>query len=737
MLIKTTMSNTNITDQLNYEKYIEEPWTIIDSYFKGKERQQLVRHQVESYNDFISCQIPKTINMFNDVIVHSEQDYVPELDKYKLELSISFKNFGIHRPQIHENNGATKLMFPNEARLRNFTYSAIMTVDIDIKYNIRSGENLENQHVLHKSLPKIHIGKLPIMLKSAICVLEQYKHIPAQTSGECEMDVGGYFIINGSEKTCLAQERAAENRVQCFNITKNNSKWSWYAEIKSVPDTKCISPKQIIMSIATKNNGFGNGMFIQIPRIKNPIPLFVVFRALGIISDKEICRHIVLDVDEKKNADMLFALRGSIVEAQKYITQEDAIQLIVNNAMFTPLNMDKATGERKKYEFTINVLENDLFPHCKTAEQKIYFLGYMANKLLACKFGWEAPDNRDSYENKRLDLTGILMNNLFRNYFNKLVKDMQKQIVREINYGSWRSKDDYFSIVNLTNIYKIIKSTTIENGLKRALATGDFAILHSNSQKAGVAQVVNRLTYLSAVCHMRRVNTPIDKSGKLIEPRKLAPSSWGYLCPAETPEGAAVGVVKNLSYMTHVTIPCDSSALYEYITPDIYNFSEISPSDLYNGVKVFVNGTWLGIAKNPVELYKSLKEKKYKCIIDIYTSIIFDTRRKEIRVCDDAGRLTRPVLRVKDSKLIITKSCINRIKKGEISWDDLMTNCHLPDSVIEYIDPSEQNVSMVAMKPEKLLGKKTADNNYIFKYTHCKIHPSTIFGILASCIPFP
>jgi len=134
MLTKTKMSNDNHADQLNYEKYIEEPWTIINSYFEGKERQQLVRHQVESYNDFISCQIPKTINMFNDVIVHSEQDYVPDLDKYKLEMCISFKNFSVHRPQIHENNGATKLMFPNEARLRNFTYSAIMTVDIDIKY---------------------------------------------------------------------------------------------------------------------------------------------------------------------------------------------------------------------------------------------------------------------------------------------------------------------------------------------------------------------------------------------------------------------------------------------------------------------------------------------------------------------------------------------------------------------------------------------------------------------------
>ena len=623
------------------------------------------------------------------------------------------KNFSIHRPQIHENNGATKLMFPNEARLRNFTYSANMTLDIDIKYIVRSGEQLETQQILHKSLQKIHIGKLPIMLKSAICVLEQYKHIPAHTSGECAMDVGGYFIINGSEKTCLAQERAAENRVQCFNITKNNSKWSWYAEIKSVPDTKCISPKQILMYIATKNNGFGNGIFIQVPRIKNPIPLFVLFRALGIISDKEICRHIVLDVDEEKNEKLLFALRGSVVEAQKYIDQESAIKLIVNSAMFTPLNMDKATGERKKYEFTINVLENDLFPHCKTPMQKRYFLGYMANKLLSCKFGWERTDNRDSYENKRLDLTGILMNNLFRNYFNKLVKDMQKQIVREINYGSWRSKDDYQNIVNQTNIYKIIKSTTIENGLKRALATGDFAILHSNSQKAGVAQVVNRLTYLSAVCHMRRVNTPIDKSGKLIEPRKLAPSSWGYLCPAETPEGAAVGVVKNLSYMTHITIPTDSSSLYEYIEPDIYSFEDIAPNQLYDGVKVFVNGTWLGIAKEPLALYESLKSKKYKCIIDIYTSIIFDTKRKEIRVCDDAGRLTRPVLRVKESKLLVMREHIKMLKTGEICWDDLLTDSRISDSVIEYIDPSEQNFSMIAMKPEKLTEKKN-DNNKLY-----------------------
>ena len=121
------------------------------------------------------------------------------------------------------------------------------------------------------------------------------------------------------------------------------------------------------------------------------------------------------------------------------------------------------------------------------------------------------------------------------------------------------------NIINMTNIYKIIKSTTIENGLKRALATGDFGIKQTNSNKVGVAQVLNRLTYISSLSHLRRVNTPIDKSGKLIPPRKLHNSTWGYLCPAETPEGQSVGVVKNLSYMTHLTIPSESSSLYEYV----------------------------------------------------------------------------------------------------------------------------------------------------------------------------
>jgi len=721
---------------LKNDQYIEIPWTIIETYFKGQHLDRLIRHQLESYNNFVSCQIQKTIDMFNPVRIASEQDYDGKSGKYSLEIYVTFENFHIYRPQIHENNGATKLMFPQEARLRNFTYASAMTIDMNLKFMVRNGPNLENIQTFYKNLPKIHIGKLPIMLKSNICVLNQYKHVDNSHTGECKFDAGGYFIINGSEKTVLGQERAAENRVYCFNVSKNNTKYTWMAEVKSVPDFKCISPKQINMMISSKNNGFGCPLYLQLPRVKQPLPIFIVFRALGVLSDKDICEHILLDIDDEKNKELLKALQASIIESNTCMTKEDAIKYITSYVMFTPINMDKETGIRKKAEFTADILSNDLFPHCTTLEQKIYFLGYTANMLLKTSFDLIKQDDRDSYLNKRVDLTGALLNNLFRNYFNKLVKDMEKQVVKEINTGSWRSTDDYLNIINMTNIYKIIKSTTIENGIKRALSTGDFGIKHvNNSNKVGVAQVLNRLTYVSSLSHARRISTPVDKSGKLIPPRKLHNTSWGYLCCAETPEGQSVGVVKNLSYMTHVTIHSNSGPLYDYVLPNIIPVQNLTAREMYEKTKVFINGAWVGISENPVELYQMLKEKKYMGIINVYTSIVFDYKFNEIRVCNDAGRLTRPLLRVRDNNILIKKHIIEDIKSGKVGWNDLITNCSIGESIIEYIDPEEQSWSMIAMKPADLI--ESGSEKEMFKHTHCEIHPSTIFGVLASCIPFP
>ena len=729
----TELNEKNIYNKINNS---EEPWVLIESYFRNQHLKQLIRHQLESYNYFVNTQIENTIEMFNPVRICSDHDYIRELNLHRLEIHISFENFNIHRPQVYENNGATKIMFPQEARLRNFTYAGSMTIDLNIKYTVRNGENYKNTLNYQKILKNIHIGKLPIMLRSDICVLNQYKHLNANQTGECKMDPGGYFIINGSEKTCLGQERAAENQIYCFNISKNNTKWTWSAEMKRIPDWKCISPKQINVMVSSKNNGFGNAIYLQIPRLKNPIPLFVVFRAFNIISDKDICEKIILDIDDKKYKRLLYGLQGSIVDANNCLTYDAAIRYITSNVIYTPLNVDKETGYKRKNDFAFEVINNDIFPHCKSTEQKIYMLGYMVNKLLQTSFGWIEQSDRDSYLNKRIDLTGSLINNLLRNYLNKVVKDMQKQVIREINSGSWKSNEDYENIINSTNIYKIIKSTTIENGIKRALATGDFGIKQINSNKVGVAQVLNRLTYISSISHLRRVNTPIDKSGKLVPPRRLHNSSWGFLCPAETPEGGSVGIVKNLSYMTHITIPSNSTGLYDYILPLIININSFAdnPKELYDKVKVFINGAWVGITNEPLELYNNLKEKKYKGIINIYTSIIFDYKLQEIKVRNDAGRLIRPLLKVKNNNLIYTKDIINKVHSNEFQWNDLLYSGKINESVIEYIDSYEQNNSMIAMEPELL---KSLDTKYIYHYTHCEIHPSTIFGILASCIPFP
>jgi DNA-directed RNA polymerase beta subunit len=717
----------------------ETPWIFIESYFKQKHLKQLVKHQLESYNYFVNNQIQNTIEMFNPLLISSDHDYIKEFNMHRLEIEINFENLCIYRPQIYENNGSTKIMFPQEARLRNFSYSSAMTIDLDIKYSVRNGENFKNVLNFQKKIKNIHIGKIPIMLKSDLCVLNQYKHLDHNETGECYMDPGGYFIINGSEKTCIGQERAAENQIYCYNIEKNNNKWSWMAEMKCIPDWKCISPKQINIFMASKNNGFGFPLYLQIPRIKIPIPLFVIFRALGIISDKEICELIVLNIDNAAMKKMLEALRGSIIDANKYMTQECAIKYIVNNVIYTPMNMDKETGSKKKYNFAMDVLNNDIFPHCKTEKQKIYMLGYMTNILIQTSFGWLEEGDRDSYINKRIDLTGSLLNNLLRNYFNKLVKDMKKQIIREINTGSWKSTDDYENIITKTNIYKIIKSTTIENGIKRALATGDFGIKQVNSNKVGVAQVLNRLTYISSLSHLRRINTPIDKSGKLVPPRRLHNSTWGFLCPAETPEGQSIGIVKNLAYLAHITINSNSSGLYEYILPIIESIDNYSGTykELYDYVKVFINGTWVGITKEPKQVVANLKEKKYKGIINIYISIIFNSKLKEIRVCNDAGRICRPLLKIKNNKPIYDSAIVKRVQCGELSWDDLLISIKLEDSVIEYVDSYEQNNALIAMRISDLTSETTNNSNAIHHYSHCEIHPSTIFGILASCIPFP
>jgi DNA-directed RNA polymerase II subunit RPB2 len=291
-------------------------------------------------------------------------------------------------------------MMPQEARLRNFTYASNTTIDLNIQYQIRDMNN--EVRTIDRVIPKIKLCNFPVMLKSSICILNQYSNVSENLTGECPMDCGGYFIIKGSEKTVLGQERAAENRIYVFN-GKNTPKWSWVAEFKSVPDNKCISPKQVEMMVSSKANVYGHGIYVIIPRLKQKrqIELFTLFRALGVLSDKQICEYILLNTEEKKHAEMLKFLEASIDDASPYIKNKDTIQenalehiismVSYNHHTNTTIAATTAdteafakTNARKKREYTLEIFKNDFFPHCKSLPQKLYLLGLMVLTKLIC-----------------------------------------------------------------------------------------------------------------------------------------------------------------------------------------------------------------------------------------------------------------------------------------------------------------------------------------------------------------
>ena len=735
----------------------------LELYFGQADGKQIISHQLESFNHFMNVDIPEIITMVNPVIIrgspetplsgprsalasatgmstsaanalmgHKEESQAAPLIPVnrEYEVHLEFSNPQFKKPTIFENNGSILPMMPNDARLRNLTYAAPLFVDINVTYieidNTQGGRQL----IKKRLFPNVHFGKIPVMVGSEYCLLADQKHINPSRIGECGEDMGGYFIIQGGERVCISQERMSENRPFAFRNNRNSSKELEVVEVKSIgPDNDQVPKSNSVRIMYHPKNNQILLLRAAIPRMKTPVPLFMVFKALGIKSDKEII-ELILGPKGESTFDSI--LDESIAESSHVHSQEDAYE-----ALASYIKTWTSRGARPQISVR-DILAEELFPHIGADDmsyEKACYLGHMTRKVLFIATNRISCDDRDAYPNKRVDLPGFLLANLFRTHFaTMMLKDIKTYLSKEIHSGSWKATGNFEEILNISNIHKVIKSTNLEVGLKTCLATGNFGSAKAGGpSKNGVSQVLNRLNYISGLSHLRRVSTPIEKMGKLIAPRKLHNTQWGYICPCETPEGHSVGVVKNMSTVAIVSIFSNPRTVSEYIATmgGLLSLRDATIEQKHQGVRVFLNGAWIGVLTDDAErVVEGLRSAKRRCELHPQTGIIWKMTTNELWITTEAGRMLRPLFYAPALRECMAAGTLDVILTMK-TWEELLL-WKTPiggHNLIEYIDPGETETLLFAMNAADVV-KNTS-------ITHAEIHPSCSLGSLGSNIPFP
>ena len=751
---------------------------VCDLYFAQHNNRQMMYHQISSFNRFMKHDIEDTIKRSSPLRIIGSQDLTlagttraaagtagtamrisvedtTELPSgtapatavpggkaphggppREVEVAIQFHNVAIRKPTIFEANGALTPMYPNDARLRNLTYSAPVYLDMEVTTTMTDpGKGTKESRV--QLLKGILVGKVPVMVGSEYCLLLENPEKHPRELGECSEDPFGYFIVQGNERIILSQERMAENRMNVFRNNKAKHKEMEIIDCKSIgPDNEGV-PKNVTLRVMA-NAKFPAGpehIWATLPRIRKDVPLFVLFRALGVLTDKDIVELIM----GEHPGDYALILQECIVEAADIRTQAAAHEYLQKHLgtgggireqlTATTLGSLKPPKERQITE----ILAEEFLPHIggeSMMYEKACNLAIMTKKVLDVYHNKIPCDDRDAYPNKKVELAGTLMGNLFRFLFGtKVIKDLKSAVLKEIHSGSWKASGKFENVINATNVYKIMKPTIVEMGMRSALATGNFPAGRMGV-RTGIAQVLSRMTFLSGISHMRRTSTPTDKTAKLILPRKLHNTQHGIMCPAETPEGHSVGVVKNMASTATVTLPSSPYPILRILYDELgmKNLSETTSVEKHAVLRVFINGGWYGTisAKPEYASVATLRVAKRAGRIHPHTMIVYHPSQSKLEINTEGGRLVRPVFLAQALREICAG--VPPPWATATTWEELMRWVSpAGNALIEFIDSGETEHLYIAKK----IGAMEED------HTHVELHPSTMLGTMASNIPFP
>jgi DNA-directed RNA polymerase subunit B len=656
---------------------------LIDAFYRDR---TLVNHHIASFNDFLDRRLQ---NIANDTVIGEdigERGIInPDIEGYRVKLG----KIGVKKPIVKEADASTRLLLPMEARLRDLSYEA----PIELEF-IPVIDEVEQEP------ENIYIGSLPIMVKSKACNIakstfeEELGHFLADEAykeqllklQEDPLDPGGYFISKGTERVLVSIEDLAPNRI----LTSYSSTYG-----KDVIIANVFSQREGYRAFIQVEKKKDDLLIVSLPTLPSPIPLIILLKALGVEKDKEIRDAMVT---HSKMEPIVLSNLEQCSEQFSVPNQAEAIAFIGRKV---------AAGQAKEYRIkrVESLIDRNLLPHLGYQPQdrikKAIFLAHMAQSILEVALGMRKEDDKDHYANKRLKLAGDLIEDLFRVAFTALGKDLKYQLEREHLRG------------RELKIKQNIRSDIITQRVEHALATGNWV-----GGRAGVSQLLDRTNEVATYSHLRRIISPLSRSQPHFEARDLHPTHWGRLCPNETPEGPNCGLVKNLALLVEISEGFPESEVKRRLT----ELGAEPLSKQLKGAHVYLNGDLIGMHPDPEGLIQKIKAWRRKGLLSNEINIYFDEERKNIAINCDAGRVRRPLLVVKDGKILLKDTHLRALKRGKLSWEDLIN-----EGIVEYVDTEEEENAFVALDEASLTPA----------HTHMEIDPICILGVSTSLIPYP
>jgi DNA-directed RNA polymerase subunit B len=729
---------------------------LVEVFFKTE---SVVNHQIESMNHFVATRdnTDNLMQMIVDDTKVSDDDEpgVIVLDPSKTggkDIRIYFGRprdkgvpFGaptiwVESPEIKEASGASNQITPHEARMRDLNYTAPIMIKLRV---VEDGRE--------KDPETIKIGDMPVMVRSKVCTLSGNKldsyieknngpinatrKEKLQYIGEDPDDSGGYFIISGSERVIVSLEDLAPNKI----LVEFEEKYDTRVEVAKVFSQ--TGGYRALTSLEKSSEGIIN---VSIPSVAGTVPLVILMKALGMEKDNEIHESIFSrnEMDPIIYANLEDSRNPKIFPPNGVITGADAIAYLEKRF---------AAGQAKEFreKKVSQMLDKSLLPHLGDKPEdrfkKALYLGRMSRSLLELNLGIRKEDDKDHLANKRIKLAGDLLDELFRNAFQAVIKDLKYQLERTFN----RKKG--------IKLKPAVRQDLLTQKLQHSMSTGNWI-----GGRTGVSQLLDRVSNVSTLSHLRRIISPLTRSQPHFEARDLHPTQWGRICPNETPEGQNCGLVKNAALLINVSEGIDSTKILEFLRG--MGLKELTKEDPNSG-RVYLNGDFVGYHDDPAELTKNVRGSRRSGQISDEVNIRYDEATREVIINCDRGRIRRPLLIAENGNVKITRVQLEKLRLGEITIKDLVKQgamewidseeeenlfiaiyaydlpkecprCHsqLYRGVVDWTNPGEKDIELLC---ERCGGRFPSELLLTKDHTHLEIDPALILGVVASMIPYP